>query len=101
MLLTIVVNYYAALFIERHRSRSFWILVGTILVNLSFLGYFKYFNFFVDNINYVAGTNFEFIKVIMPIGISFYTFQALSYVVDVYRKDVPAQPEFSKVALYI
>ena len=101
MLLTIVVNYYAALFIERHRSRSFWILVGTILVNLSFLGYFKYFNFFVDNINYVAGTHFEFIKVIMPIGISFYTFQALSYVVDVYRKDVPAQPEFSKVALYI
>lgn len=101
MLLTIAVNYYAALFIERHRGRGFWILVGAILVNLSFLGYFKYFNFFVDNINHVAGTNFEFIKVIMPIGISFYTFQALSYVVDVYRQDVPAQPEFSKVALYI
>ncbi len=103
MLLTILVNYVGANYISRsnnprHRKQ---ILCLTILTNLGFLFYFKYFNFVAENINAVFNSNIDFIKVVMPIGISFYTFQALSYVVDVYRGEVPVQRDIYKLALYI
>ena len=85
MILTILVNYTGANFISRSRNliHRKLLLVATILVDLSFLFYFKYFNFVLDNINHLFHAHIDFIDVIMPIGISFYTFQALSYVVDV------------------
>ncbi len=103
MFLTIGVNYFGALWIERVQNtvRRKVILAGTILTNLGFLFYFKYFNFVMDNVNSVFETQIDFISVVMPIGISFYTFQALSYVVDVYRRDVKAQKDIYKLALYI
>lgn len=101
MLLTIVVNYVAALGISRCRRRCGWILLLTVLSNLAVLFYFKYFNFVTENINAICGSDISIIKVIMPIGISFYTFQALSYVVDVYRGEVCAQRSIYKLALYI
>lgn len=103
MILTIMINYYGAYFISRSRNlihRKLF-LVATILVDLSFLFYFKYFNFVLDNINHLFHAHIDFIDVIMPIGISFYTFQALSYVVDVYRGEVKAQRDIYKLALYI
>ena len=103
MILTILINYVGANYISRSRNNRHrkQILLLTILLDLSFLFYFKYFNFVMDNINAVFAMDIKFIDVIMPIGISFYTFQALSYVVDVYRKEVKVQRDIYKLALYI
>ena len=103
MLLTILVNYIGANYISRSKNDKHrkWLLAITILADLSFLFYFKYFNFVMGNINAVFHAQIKFIDVIMPIGISFYTFQALSYVVDVYRREVKVQKNIYKLALYI
>lgn len=101
MILTIIVNYVGAIGLERYRRCSKWILLLTMLANLSVLFYFKYFNFVVENVNAAFDCDFTFVKVIMPIGISFYTFQSLSYLVDVYRQEVKAQRDIYKLALYI
>ena len=101
MILTIVINYFGAYFISRSNHHKKYILAATIIANLSFLFYFKYFNFVMRNINDVFDAQFNVINVIMPIGISFYTFQALSYVVDVYRGEVKVQKDIYKLALYI
>jgi len=101
MLCTIIINYCAAMLVDKHRKIAFYAVLFAVIANLSILGYFKYFNFFVENINLLTGGKIDFIKVVMPIGISFYTFQALSYVIDVYRKEVPCQYNFYDVALYI
>lgn len=100
MLLTILINWTGALFIEKYPKNKIP-LIMTIVLNLSFLVYFKYFNFILENFNGLFHTNIDFIKVIMPIGISFYTFQAISYVIDVYRGDCKAQKDIYKLALYI
>ena len=100
MVISILINYTIGLQIGRNNKPKFWVAVG-VLFNLSFLGYFKYINFAIDNINKVLGTGFEFEDVSLPIGISFYTFQALSYVVDVYRGQVKAQENPIKMGLYI
>lgn len=103
MIITILVNYIGALCLDKYQNprQRLGIVTATILVNLSFLFYFKYFNFVVDNINLVFQTHIDFVDVIMPIGISFYTFQAMSYLIDVYRKEIPAQRDVYKLALYI
>lgn len=103
MIITILVNYAGAILLDKHYSsrQRLWIVSLTIVLDLSFLFYFKYFNFFVDNINGVLATDFQLLDVIMPIGISFYTFQAMSYLIDVYRREVPAQKDVYKLALYI
>ena len=101
MLLTIIVNYMGAISLDRYRRWAKWILLLTILADLGVLFYFKYFNFVVENVNAAFGSDFSFIKVVMPIGISFYTFQSLSYLVDVYRREVEAQKDIYKLALYI
>ncbi len=103
MIISILVNYIGALGLDKFKSphQRLGIVTATILVDLSFLFYFKYFNFVVDNINLALHTHIDFVDVIMPIGISFYTFQAMSYLIDVYRKEVPAQRDVYKLALYI
>lgn len=103
MILTILINYIGANYISRSRKTKHrkLLLLATIVADLGFLFYFKYFNFVMDNINAVFNMDAKFIDVIMPIGISFYTFQAMSYVIDVYRKEVKAQRDIYKLALYI
>lgn len=103
MILTILVNYIGANYISRSHNKGHrkWLLIATILADLGVLFYFKYFNFMAENINTIFNADIHFIKVVMPIGISFYTFQALSYVIDVYRGDTPAQRDIYKLALYI
>ena len=101
MLLTIIINYLGALLIEKKSNHKKQILIITILANLSFLIYFKYFNFIISNFNNIFDSNIHALDIIMPIGISFYTFQALSYVIDVYRGEVKAQKDIYKIALYI
>lgn len=101
MLATIMVNYLGALLIEKYPLKKKLTLTLTIAANLGFLIYFKYFNFILGNINALLHTNIDFIKVVMPIGISFYTFQAMSYLIDVYRGECKAQKDIYKLALYI
>ena len=101
MLFTVVINYFGAILIDKHQRHKKLILIGTILTDLGVLFYFKYFNFVMNNVNFIFGADIPFLEVIMPIGISFYTFQALSYVIDVYRNDAKVQRDIKKLALYI
>ena len=101
MLLTIIINYFGAILIDKHHRHKKQLLIWTILADLGILFYFKYFNFVMKNINFAFNADIPFLDVIMPIGISFYTFQALSYVIDVYRGDVAVQKRINKLALYI
>ena len=89
------------LFYAWGEPRYLAIMILTILINYLGAFYFKYFNFFIDNLNAAFTSNFDVINVVMPIGISFYTFQAISYVIDVYRREVPVQKDVYKLALYI
>ena len=77
------------------------ILVLSIICNLSLLGFFKYANFAIDNINAIFNANINAINISLPIGISFFTFQAMSYVIDVYRKNADVQPNILNFGLYI
>lgn len=101
MLLTILLNFFGAIAIDKFKSKKKSILGLTIIGNLAFLIYFKYFNFLIDNCNNIFHANIEPLDIIMPIGISFYTFQALSYVIDVYRGECKVQKDIYKLALYI
>ncbi len=101
MILTIAINWTGALLIEKRRDRAKTVLICAILMNLSFLIYFKYFNFIIENVNALFSARIDFIRIVMPVGISFYTFQAMSYLIDVYRKETAPQRDIAKLALYI
>ena len=104
MLISIGINYVFGVLIEsskRKTQEKLW-LIFAIMVNIGLLGYYKYFNFFVGILNSV--TNHIVISsrdIGLPIGISFYTFQAMSYIVDIYRGIIKAQRNIGKLALYI
>ena len=91
---------------RRKTRRRKWCVAGSFFLNLGVLFFFKYFDFAVENINYVLGRlhitvltpSFD---LLLPVGISFYTFQALSYTMDVYRKEVRAERNFIRYALFV
>lgn len=105
MLGSITFNYWMAIAVDRSRSASKLWLAAAITVNLVVLGVFKYANFFADNVNALLGAvgagRLDVPRVLLPIGISFYTFHAISYVVDVYRRDATAQKSPVHAALYL
>lgn len=103
MVATILVNYGAGLLIEKFRGNvlSKVFVVLSVVVCLASLGYFKYADFFIENFNAVTGLSLPLLRIALPIGISFYTFQILSYTVDVYRGDVPAQKNPINLAAYV
>lgn len=101
MFVSILINFFGAILVEKYHKYAKFIMFFAIIANLTFLFYFKYFNFVVENINLVFHSHIDFIKVVMPIGISFYTFQAMSYLIDVYRGQATVQHNFYKLALYI
>lgn len=72
-----------------------------IVVPLAVLGFFKYFNFFLSSASALLGRDLGALRIILPVGISFYTFQALSYVIDVHRSKLPVERDFIKLALYL
>ena len=102
MLFSVLINFSFGLLIEQKKQKSL-LLALCVAANLLLLGYFKYFNFFVEIWNQLAGSTAQLsVKTVaLPIGISFYTFQALSYVVDVYRGENRAQKSFLYMMLYI
>ncbi len=107
MLFTITVDYAAGWLIGflRRKGRSkkvlLSVLIGAIVINLGLLGLFKYTNFLVGTVNNLAGTDIPLLKLALPLGISFYTFQALSYVIDVYKQSCEPQKNYIKFAMYI
>lgn len=103
MLLSVTQSYIAALLVERFRGKKLakLALALSAVASLGLLAYCKYADFFIENFNAVTGLSVPLLKVALPVGISFYTFQILSYVVDVYRGDVPAQRNFIDLAMYI
>ena len=102
MLFTIAVDYFGALLISRDARGGKIYLIGTVIINLLTLSFFKYTDFIVGNIRAVFPGALSFIpQIVMPIGISFYTFQGISYVVDVYRDKSIVRKDPLKLALYI
>ena len=99
MIASALANYVFALLIDRYRSKL-W-LVLAVVVNLGILAVFKYTGFLLTNLNSALGLHIPVPQISLPIGISFFTFQALSYVIDVYRQQVAVQRNYGKVLLYI
>lgn len=103
MLLSVLLSFFIAVIIDAssssRRKRMFLILF--IGINLGMLFIFKYSGFFIRTTNRFFGSHIPMINIALPIGISFFTFQAMSYVIDVYRKDIPPQRNPLKLGLYI
>lgn len=98
-----VMDYFHGLWVEKYRGKwqSRAALLSSVIVNLTLLGFFKYWGFIIENLNYLAGTSIPIKEFGLPIGISFYTFQTISYVIDVYRGEVKAQRSFYKLLLFV
>lgn len=107
MLATILVDYISGrimgrfLYGDENRRAAKITLILTVIINLGFLCYFKYANFIIDNVNAIVGGKIDPLNVLLPIGISFYTFQSMSYIIDVYRKIVPAEKNVLNFATYV
>ena len=103
MLISITQGYVFGILIERYHDRK-WskiFLAASVLISLGLLGYCKHADFFIRNFNAATGLSIPLLKIALPIGISFYTFQILSYVIDVYRRDAEAQKNYINLAAYI
>lgn len=104
MMLSIVMNWLFGLLIARvrgHRSREKLVLVLMAVFNLGLLGVYKYLVFLMESMNWAFGIGLPVPEIALPIGISFFTFQAMSYVIDVYRGEGVVQKNLLNVALYI
>jgi len=103
LLISTILDYTCSLCIERFSGtkKADIFLIISIVGNLGMLGFFKYYDFFVSNINSFIGISIPLLKVALPIGISFYTFQTMSYTIDVYRGEVPAQKNFLTLFTYV
>lgn len=103
MLVTITFCYFAGLLTEKLRNTRYAkpLLYVSVAVPLLFLGIFKYADFFLGTVGSLTGADIPLLKLALPIGISFYTFQALSYVVDVYRGDAKVQKSWINLATYV
>ncbi len=103
MLISIIQGYVFGLLIEKHQGtkRSKVFLAASVILSLGLLGYCKYADFFIENFNALTGMSVPLLGIALPIGISFYTFQILSYAVDVYRGNVKAQRNFINLGAYI
>lgn len=99
MLVEILVAYFGALLIDKYKSKEIFLI--TIIIHIGLLCVFKYTDLFIGTINSIFKTNISFLNIALPIGISFYTFQILSYVIDVYRGKVKVQRNILKLATYV
>ena len=104
MLTVVIITYIIGLFIDKNRQnlqlKKLWLIIG-IIATFSFLLYFKYSDFFIGIINNQFNTGVPLLNVALPIGISFYTFQASSYIFDLYKGDVSVQKNPFDLALYV
>lgn len=101
MIASIVLTYIFGLLMEKYKKYSKLFLILSICVSVGILIYFKYTNFLIQNINLWLRHKIDFIYVVLPIGISFYTFQLISYIIDVYKGQAKVQRNVLKLAMYI
>ena len=101
IVLNIAINYCGALLISHFPRQKKLFLVLSVVCNLGLLFYFKYLDFAIETINGIFQGNLSVLHILLPVGISFFTFQGMSYVIDVYREEVPVQKNLFKVGLYI
>lgn len=100
MLLSIVINWFIALRIGAGEHKKAWLVVG-LVCDLGLLAVFKYLGFLMENVNWIFRLSLPVPQIVLPIGISFFTFQAISYIIDVYRGDGRVQKNLMNVCLYI
>ncbi len=98
-----IVDYVHSRIIDRNRGKraAKVALISSIVINLSLLAFFKYADFFIANLNALLGTQIPLLHIPLPIGISFYTFQTMSYTIDVYRRDAEPQRNLLSFATYV
>lgn len=106
MIFTIIVDYVCGYFVDKYldtdKQKSKIIMIAAIVINLAILGFFKYYDFFITNLRLIPGLGgLSLLGLELPIGISFYTFQSLSYVIDVYRKDARVQKNLASFGAYV
>ncbi|MBQ8548227.1 MAG: MBOAT family protein, partial [Lachnospiraceae bacterium] len=103
MIATILSSYIHGLLIDKFRG-TVWskiFLYTSVITSIGALGFFKYSDFFISNVNSLFKTEFSLLGLALPIGISFYTFQTLSYTIDVYRGDAKVQKSPIRLATYV
>ncbi len=105
MLFSILVNYLGGIFVDKslkkeNKKSAKISLIISMIIDIGLLGVFKYTGFFLDNLNALAKTDFA-VSILLPIGISFYTFQMMSYVIDVYRGDTAVQKNIISFGCYV
>lgn len=104
MIFSILVNYIFGRLMDKNRGRKKrmkLLLVLSVVIDLGLLSVFKYTDFIITNVNAIFGSSFDLLNIALPIGISFYTFQAMSYTIDVYRNDVRVQKNLIDFGMYI
>lgn len=103
MIATVLVDYIGGILVDRYRGKALskLFMLLSVIITLSSLALFKYSDFFAHSLNSAFSLNIKSLGLALPIGISFYTFQALTYVVDVYRDRVKVQESFFKLLLYV
>ncbi len=104
MIFSILVNYIFGRLMDKNRGRQKrmkLLLVLSVVIDIGLLSVFKYTDFIITNVNAIFGANFDLLNIALPIGISFYTFQAMSYTIDVYRDDVRVQKNLIDFGMYI
>ena len=103
LLFSSISDYLHSLAIEKYRGtkKQTYFFISSIIINLALLGYFKYADFFILNINNLLGTSIPLTKAVLPIGISFFTFQTMSYTIDVYRGRIKAQKNLLSFATFV
>lgn len=104
MIFSILVNYIFGRLMDKNRGRQKrmkLLLVLSVVIDIGLLSVFKYTDFVITNVNAIFGSSFDLLNIALPIGISFYTFQAMSYTIDVYRNDVRVQKNLIDFGMYI
>lgn len=105
-----LITYFSGAMLDRENEKKRnvykkWIVIFCVIINVGILGFFKYSNFMIGNINYVLKSlhinSIHSIDIVLPVGISFYTFQALGYIMDVYRDKVKAEKNLLRYALFV
>ena len=99
MLFSVICNYFIGCYLIEHKNGS--VLFLGILANVMAIGYFKYTNFLIDSTNTVFGTDIAFRDIVLPLGISFYTFQKIAFLVDVYKSKIQQKPVFTHYLLFV
>lgn len=99
LLFSCIFNYYIGKFIYQKESKK--LLIIGLLINFGILFFFKYTNFFIENINHLLQSNLKIFQIILPIGISFYTFQATSYLIDLYKKNIKPAKNVLEFTTYL